>query len=166
MELHAVRIMRCTIRALMVYNNETSSSRISLKIRRFAFAGHAHRCSDRSLFIRLFVYSRVKGWLNRTTREHLHSGHCFRAGGEKNSAVRWSRDLQPVAIQLELFRESRVSFGIFKAATADRVWQLTSKQNLYSFICQRWTVREARHASVALIDRQKDERSRSFEQKS
>lgn len=96
--------------ARLQYNETFLRLVFSLKIRRSAFVGHAHRCGDYSLFIRLFVYSRVKGWLNRSvraTRERLYSGHCFHTAGEKNLAVRWSRDLQPVAIQLELFRESR-----------------------------------------------------------
>lgn len=80
----------------------------------------------------------MKGWLNRSlraTRERLHSGHCFRAAGEKNSAVRWSRDLQPVAIQLELFREPRVSFEIFKAVVALSLQSLAT--DFESKICTR-----------------------------
>jgi len=77
-------------------------SRVSYLIKNSAVRVCRTRASMRRLlFIRLFVYSRVKGWLNRSvraTRERLYSGHCFHAAGEKNSAVRWSRDLQPVAI--------------------------------------------------------------------
>lgn len=99
----------------------------------------------------------MKEWLNRSvraTRERLHSGHCFRAAGEKNSAVRWSRDLQPVAIQLELFREPRVLFEIFKAVMAPSLatdfenkicTKLKICMKTKSFVCRRWIVESARH---------------------
>lgn len=84
----------------------------SIKIKhstRYAFIGYALGRDDRSLFIRLFVYSRVKGRLNRSvraTRERLHFGHCFRAAGEFGGQMvtRFTACGYP---QLELLRESR-----------------------------------------------------------
>lgn len=91
--------MRCTIRALAVYNNKDFL--ISHLIKNSTIRTRASMRRPLALYSPICSHSRVKGWLNRNiraTRERLHSGRCFRAAGEKNLAVRWSRDLQPVAI--------------------------------------------------------------------
>lgn len=73
------RIMRRTIG----FGNNIRLSRLFLVSHKTL--GDSRTRIDRSFFIRLFVCSRVKGWLNRSvraTRERLRSGHCFRATEE------------------------------------------------------------------------------------
>lgn len=103
-------------------HNKTLLRRISLNGSTVRVVRYALWRDDRSLFIRLFVYSRVKGWLNRSvraTRERLHSGHCFRAAREFGGRIvtRFTACGYP---QLELLRESRGFIWNFFKATAGR----------------------------------------------